>query len=149
MDCENSFPRPCRNEKLACPAPGGSAMFMLHLSGSWSFPRSITVKKWQSKWSCMAADSCDDGHASERSSAWLEHLLWEQDVAGSNPVAPTISISPCWSNLFTGLFTDSSSTRTLAKILLPEQKVTGISNRSASRHFFYFLGNPLQIHGFE
>ena len=22
-------------------------------------------------------------------SAWLEHLLWEQGVAGSNPVTPT------------------------------------------------------------
>ena len=29
---------------------------------------------------------------SERSSAWLERQLWELDVAGSNPVAPTISI---------------------------------------------------------
>ncbi len=28
---------------------------------------------------------------SERSSAWLERQLWELDVAGSNPVAPTIS----------------------------------------------------------
>ena len=28
-----------------------------------------------------------------RSSAWLERLLWEQEVAGSNPVAP-ISIGP-------------------------------------------------------
>ncbi len=27
--------------------------------------------------------------ASERSSAWLERQLWELDVAGSNPVAPT------------------------------------------------------------
>ena len=28
--------------------------------------------------------------ASGRSSAWLEHLLWEQEVARSNRVAPTI-----------------------------------------------------------
>src|ERR1043166_46243 len=31
---------------------------------------------------------------SERSSAWLEHLVWDQDVAGSNPVAPTIAFLP-------------------------------------------------------
>src|SRR5436190_23171953 len=31
---------------------------------------------------------------SERSSARLEHLVWDQDVAGSNPVAPTILWTP-------------------------------------------------------
>ncbi len=30
---------------------------------------------------------------SGRGSAWLECLPWEQEVAGSNPVAPTIYIN--------------------------------------------------------
>ena len=29
-----------------------------------------------------------------RGSAWLERLLWEQDVGGSNPLAPTMNLSP-------------------------------------------------------
>ena len=36
-----------------------------------------TFRSWYS------TDSCTG-----RSSAWLEHLVWDQDVAGSNPVAP-------------------------------------------------------------
>ena len=36
----------------------------------------------------------------ERSSAWLERQLWELDVAGSNPVAPTIFSIPLKSPLF-------------------------------------------------
>lgn len=27
------------------------------------------------------------------SSAWLEHLVWDQDVAGSNPVTPIFALS--------------------------------------------------------
>lgn len=27
--------------------------------------------------------------SSDRSSVWLEHLIWDQGVAGSNPVGPT------------------------------------------------------------
>ena len=42
--------------------------------------------------------------ASERSSAWLERQLWELDVAGSNPVAPTIlpNESPALHPVFAG-----------------------------------------------
>src|SRR5665213_900002 len=39
---------------------------------------------------CAPAKSRDNGGASERSSAWLERVVWVHEVAGSNPVAPTI-----------------------------------------------------------
>jgi hypothetical protein len=34
------------------------------------------------------------GPLSERSSAWLERVVWVHEVAGSNPVAPTIDFVP-------------------------------------------------------
>jgi hypothetical protein len=37
-------------------------------------------------------------NASERSSAWLERVVWVHEVAGSNPVAPTILFHPPISN---------------------------------------------------
>jgi hypothetical protein len=30
--------------------------------------------------------------AAGRSAAWLAHLLWEQEVGGSNPPAPTVKL---------------------------------------------------------
>ena len=33
-----------------------------------------------------------DNAASGGGSAWLEHLVWDQGVAGSNPVTPTCNL---------------------------------------------------------
>ena len=38
-----------------------------------------------------------------RSSAWLERLVWDQEVAGSNPVAPTIFLFEPFDNQVEGL----------------------------------------------
>ena len=43
---------------------------------------------------------------SERSSAWLERVVWVHEVAGSNPVAPTIFLSASNLKIPRRLFTD-------------------------------------------
>src|SRR6185503_6239887 len=62
---------PCANSMLL-------PIRIWNLFGAWNLARSAYIRPRQS----------------ERSSAWLEHLVWDQDVAGSNPVAPTISKVP-------------------------------------------------------
>src|SRR5476651_1928619 len=42
---------------------------------------------------CAPANSWDDLQVTERSSARLERVVWVHEVAGSNPVAPTIFLS--------------------------------------------------------
>src|SRR5262249_2694741 len=39
---------------------------------------------------------------SGRSSAWLERVVWDHDVAGSNPVAPTIFLTSLFCGSFLG-----------------------------------------------
>ncbi len=62
-------------------------------SGSWPSQRRLVVGQvlW---WNPLprrhsTAGGCEEVDRTGRSSAWLERLLWEQEVAGSNPVVPT------------------------------------------------------------
>ena len=94
------------------------------------FPPFHSAKNtWKFKWSCMMDDSCDDLPASERSSAWLERVVWVHEVAGSNPVAPTILFSRPVVQFIHRVVHNFPSPRTLANILFPEQKNTETADR--------------------
>ena len=58
---------------------------------------------------------CKCYHPSGRSSARLERLLWEQEVAGSNPVAPTVLLLVV---AFIGLWERARFAREFGRILL-------------------------------
>jgi hypothetical protein len=52
------------------------------------------VLSWRNSWSWMgrrATVQTDRFAFAKHSSAWLERLLWEQEFAGPNPVAPISS----------------------------------------------------------
>ena len=68
---------------------------------------------------------------SERSSAWLEHLVWDQDVAGSNPVAPTIPHTTSWRtpSLRPEVGPHSSSSRLRVLAVMHSHRTTAKSRR--------------------
>jgi hypothetical protein len=61
---------------------------------------------------------------SERSSAWLERVVWVHEVAGSNPVAPTIFFPPPDYKILYSLFTDLFTVSAMVKISSHGQKGT-------------------------
>jgi hypothetical protein len=76
-------------------------------------------------------------------------VVWVHEVAGSNPVAPTIFISPSRlckfaPGLFTTLFTFSFRER-LAKILSAGQKATGMAGFSSGIKLLIARKNPCKL----
>jgi hypothetical protein len=67
-------------------------------------------------------------YLSERSSAWLERVVWVHEVAGSNPVAPTIfSAGRFW--FIHRIIHHVWHSSPLAKISFRGQKKTELRNR--------------------
>ena len=63
------------------------------------------------------------------SSAWLERLVWDQEVAGSNPVTPTIFRKKPFGEYVEGLshFHEFCSCRSIRKCVLPQMIVLTIN----------------------
>jgi hypothetical protein len=62
------------------------------LAAAASEPRGPTLACWREPAAVIDAQTMIPlhwHHTTGCSSAWLERLLWEQEVAGSNPVIPT------------------------------------------------------------
>jgi hypothetical protein len=100
----------------------------------------------QSEWSCTVAVSCNDWTASERSSAWLERVVWVHEVAGSNPVAPTIFIPLRCSPSFARR-SHFSSIQALANILFHGQKEPEKADRTQRVEFYFSSAIPCHSTG--
>ena len=56
------------------------------------------IKIFVDKWTAFCYSSfcvSDDTVKAGCGSAWLERLIWDQEVAGSNPVTPTYNLISC------------------------------------------------------
>ena len=74
-------------------------LFETHSSKSIQFQKKLKIMVDKPKAFCYS--SCcvsDDTVRTGCGSAWLERLIWDQEVAGSNPVTPTFS-----TNLYAGV----------------------------------------------
>jgi hypothetical protein len=70
----------------------------------------------------------------------VEHQLWELAVAGSNPVAPTISFSHLAFRIYSQIIPSFLHPRTLANIFFPAQIATCFFTPPFWRNLIFFNG---------
>src|ERR1019366_6861638 len=92
---------------------------------------------------CAPPKSEDNDGASERSSAWLERVVWVHEVAGSNPVAPTILFLRPVVQIYSPGCSPFSFAPNAGEIFVPWAKENRNCGPAQSRLILNFPGNPL------